>query len=43
MLFGIIPNNVVRFNADSDIPALDGKVIFVTGGKLTPIPLSPPV
>ncbi|KAH7305074.1 hypothetical protein BKA65DRAFT_203647 [Rhexocercosporidium sp. MPI-PUGE-AT-0058] len=34
MLYGIIPKNVVLFNAETDIPALDGKVIFVTGGNV---------
>ncbi|KAH6722737.1 hypothetical protein BKA61DRAFT_180198 [Leptodontidium sp. MPI-SDFR-AT-0119] len=34
MLYGVIPRNVVSFNADTDIPALDGKVIFITGGNV---------
>lgn len=32
MLYGLIPRNVVSFNADSGIPDLSGKVILVTGG-----------
>ncbi|KAK0106789.1 hypothetical protein ONS95_003514 [Cadophora gregata] len=34
MLYGIIPRNVVSFNAETDIPALDGKIILVTGGNV---------
>ncbi|KAK2625374.1 hypothetical protein QTJ16_005743 [Diplocarpon rosae] len=34
MLYGVIPRNVVSFNAATDIPDLSGKVIFVTGGNV---------
>jgi retinol dehydrogenase-12 len=31
MLYGVFPGGV-SFDPEKDIPALDGKVIFVTGG-----------
>ncbi|KAH7408049.1 hypothetical protein BKA64DRAFT_437756 [Cadophora sp. MPI-SDFR-AT-0126] len=34
MLYGIIPRNIVSFNAETDIPTLDGKVILITGGNV---------
>ncbi|KAI6708780.1 hypothetical protein PZA11_007759 [Diplocarpon coronariae] len=34
MLYGVIPHNVVSFNAATDIPDLTGKIILVTGGNV---------
>ncbi|KAL2073916.1 hypothetical protein VTL71DRAFT_11242 [Oculimacula yallundae] len=34
MLYGIIPRNIVSFNTETDIPALDGEVILITGGNV---------
>jgi retinol dehydrogenase-12 len=33
MLYGVFPSGVC-FDAENDIPALHGKVIFVTGGMV---------
>ncbi|KAI9054079.1 hypothetical protein LZ554_001250 [Drepanopeziza brunnea f. sp. 'monogermtubi'] len=34
MLYGAIPRNAVSFKPDTDIPDLDGKIIFITGGNV---------
>jgi hypothetical protein len=36
MLYGLLNFNGISFNPSTDIPSLEGKVIFITGGLSLP-------
>jgi hypothetical protein len=37
MVYGMLNRSAVSFNPDKDIPPLDGKVVLITGGTVSPL------